>query len=411
MPILQNGFQFVPAFTSMKPLDDLTVVDFTQSVAGPVCTQLLAEMGATVIKVEPPMGDNFRNLMDGSMFTPFNHGKRSVCVDLKTAEGSSIVTELADEADVIVESFRPGVLEKYDLDYEAVRFRNEDVIYCSLSGFGRTGPYQSYPGYDPCIQAVSGLMAITGYRNRPPVRIRASLIDCGTGANAAFAILAAVRQRDRGGKGTQIDISLFDVAVSWMSYWITNYSRTGELPERAGDQGIGSAPNGVFPTRDGYTYIAVLSETMYERLCKLLDRQDLLKDERFRTNEDRIKHREALRAELNKEFEQYGAEELEQQLLEARIPAGAVRTVQDLVENDPQVEARSLIVDSYNPEVDEPVSAPSLPFRFNSGIHGSGFSSRPPKKGEHTDEILAALSYSESEIESLHEVDAVFSGS
>ncbi|WP_129116063.1 CaiB/BaiF CoA transferase family protein [Halegenticoccus tardaugens] len=395
----------------MKPLDDLTVVDLTQSVAGPVCTQLLAEMGATVIKVEPPEGDNFRNLMGGDMSVPFNHGKLSLCVDIKTDGGLSIVTELMDEADVIVESFRPGVLAKYDLDYDAVSIQNRNAVYCSLSGFGRSGPYRTHPGYDPCIQAVSGLMSITGYRDRPPVRIRASLIDCGTGANAAFAIMAAVRQRDRTGEGTHIDISLFDVAVAWMSYWITNYDRTGNLPVRAGEQGIGSAPNGVFQVDTGFTYVATLSEEMYERLCTFLGRQDLLEDERFETIEDRIEHRKTLRDELTAEFAQFGPKELEQHLLDARIPAGAVQTVQNLVEDDPHVEERSLLIDSYNPELEEPVKAPALPFRFSSGIHNGEFSLRPPKIGEHTAEILKSLSYSENEIDRLYKTGAVFSDS
>lgn len=395
----------------MRPLDDLTVADLTQSIAGPVCTQLLAEMGATVLKVEPPSGDNFRHILNGNMFTPFNHGKQSLCVDLKTDGGHSVVSQLVEEADVVVESFRPGVLEKYDLDYESVAARNEDVVYCSLSGFGRTGPYRSYPGYDPCIQAMSGLMAITGYTDRPPVRIRASLIDCGTGANAAFAILAAVRQRDRGGDGTHIDISLFDVAVSWMAYWITNYDQRGELPERAGGKGIGSAPNGVFPTGDGHIYVATLSEAMYDRLCTALDRPDLLEDDRFQTIDDRLEHRETLRDELIDEFEAFSSTDLERKLLDAGIPAGAVQTVRDLAETDEHVDARSLLVDSYNPEVDEDVVTAALPFRFSSGFHDGQFSSRPPEKGEHTEDILEALSYSPAEIERLHENGAVISSS
>ncbi|ELY92286.1 L-carnitine dehydratase/bile acid-inducible protein F [Natrialba hulunbeirensis JCM 10989] len=366
-------------------------------------------MGANVIKVEPPSGDNFRNLMGGSMFTPFNHGKQSVCVDMKTDDGHAVVTELFDEADIVVESFRPGVLEKYDLDYESVRTRNEDVIYCSLSGFGRTGPYSSYPGYDPCVQAVSGLMAITGYLDRPPVRIRASLIDCGTGANAAYAILAAVRQRDRGGTGTAIDISLFDVAVSWMSYWVSRYDRTGKLPERAGGQGIGSAPNGVFSTGDGYVYLATLSEAMYERLCRFLGREDLLEDERFETIDDRLEHRELLKEEFTGEFESYDAIELEKGLMDAGVPTGAVRTVSDIVDRDPHVAERSMLVDSYNPEADDEVVAPALPFRFSSAIHDGTFSTRPPKKGEHTTDILEALSYPEEEIADLFDQNVVFS--
>lgn len=392
----------------MKPLDDITVVDFTQSVAGPVCTQLLAEMGATVIKIEPPGGDNFRKLMGGDMSVPFNHGKLSIAVDLKTDAGLAVATELVDEADVVAESFRPGVLEKFDLDYESVRTRNEDVIYCSLSGFGRTGPSRSYPGYDPCIQAVSGLMSITGYRDRPPVRIRASLIDCGTGANAAVAILAAIRQRDRAGEGTEIDISLFDVAVAWMSYWITNYDRTGSLPERAGSEGIGSAPNGVFEAGEGYTYVATLTETMYERLCHLLERPDLLEDERFETIDDRVEHREALRDELIAEFARFESKDLEQYLLDAQIPAGAIQTVADLVEDDPHAAERGSLVESRNPETGESVLAPALPFRFSSGIHDGTFSSAPPAAGEHTVDVLESLTYDEAEIETMLEEGAVF---
>lgn len=393
----------------MKPLDDLTVVDFTQSVAGPVCTQLLGEMGALVVKIEPPGGDAFRNLMDGDMSVPFNHGKQSIAIDLKTEDGCAVATELVEEADVVIESFRPGVLEQFGLDYESVTETNEDVIYCSLSGFGRTGPYRSYPGYDPCIQAVSGLMSITGYRDRPPVRIRASLIDCGTGANAAVAILSAIRQRDRGGGGTEIDISLFDVAVAWMSYWITNYDRTGSLPERAGSEGIGSAPNGVFEAGEGYIYVATLTEGMYERLCDLLERDDLLEDDRFETLDDRVEHRDALRDELTNEFAQFDSMELENRLLEAGIPAGAVRTVQDLVEDDPHAAARGSFVESRNPDADEPVIAPALPFRFSSDIHDGTFSSPPPAVGEHTVEILESLSYEADEIEQLLEAEAVFS--
>lgn len=398
----------------MTPLNDLTVVDLTQSVAGPVCTQLLGEMGASIIKVEPPSGDNFRNLMNGSMFVPFNHGKQSICVDLKTDAGEKIVQQLAHEADIFVESFRPGVLDDYNLDYESVAAENNDIIYCSLSGFGRDGPYQTYPGYDPCIQAMCGLMATTGYADRPPVRIRASVIDCGTGANAAFAIMAALRHRDRGraeredDNGTHIDISLYDVAVSWMSYWIANYDQTGELPERAGQKGIGSAPNGVFTTRDGHIYICTMTEGMYDRLCDILDRPDLKEDDRFETISDRLENRESLRNELNDEISHHNAKQLEQDLLADRIPAGAVQSVKDLVEDDPQVAQRSMVVDSHNPETDTSVRVSALPFRMDPDLYDGEFSGRPPKKGEHTHNILSALTYSSEEIEDLYAADAVF---
>jgi crotonobetainyl-CoA:carnitine CoA-transferase CaiB-like acyl-CoA transferase len=391
----------------MTPLGDITVVDLTQSVAGPVCTQLLGEMGATVIKVEPPSGDNFRNLMNGSFFTPFNHGKESVCVDLKTDRGREIVTTLAHEADVFVESFRPDVLDQYDLDYQSIYNINDNIVYCSLSGFGHEGPYCDYPGYDPCIQAMCGLMATTGYPDRPPVRIRASVIDCGTGANAAFAIMAAIRNRDRTGEGTHIDISLFDVAVSWMSYWIAEYDVTGEVPKRTGQLGIGSAPNGLFPTRDGYLYLCTMTESMYERLCSLVERPDLLKDERFQTIDDRLNHRDELRSILSEEFETYTAKDLEQRCLNARIPAGRVQTIKDVTENDPHVEERSMVVESRNPETKSSARVSALPFQFSTEIHDGGFSTAPPAKGEHTIDVLQAISYSDEEIARLCEAGVV----
>lgn len=392
------------------PLDDITVFDLTQSVAGPVCTQHLGEMGADVIKVEPPSGDAFRNVMQGSMFVPFNHGKKSLCINLKTDDGQALVSQLAEEADVIVESFRPGVLDKYGLDYNTVSETNDNVVYCSLSGFGQRGPYHEYPGYDPCIQAMCGLMSSTGYADRPPVRIRSSVIDCGTGANAAFAIMAAIRRRDQSGDGAHIDISLFDVAVSWMSYWMANYDQTGEVPEREGQYGIGSAPNGVFSTVDGNIYVCTMTEAMYERLCEVLDRPDLLADERFDTMDKRLENRSALREELHTEFEQYDNEELERLLLDARVPAGAVRTVRDVVESDPHVESRSMAVESYNPETDDSVRVSSLPFRFDADDDETDaeFSGLPPRKGEHTVEIMKALSLSDDEIERMRDEKAVF---
>ena len=390
---------------TMTPLDGTIVMDMTQSIAGPVCTQLLGEMGATVIKIEPPQGDAFRNVMQGSMFVPFNHGKQSLCVNLKHEEGQDLLTHLAEDADIIVESFRPGTLEKYNLDYQSVLETNNKIIYCSLSGFGQYGPYHDYPGYDPCIQAMSGLMATTGYSDRPPVRIRASVIDCGTGANAAFAIMNALRHRDQRGKPSHIDISLFDVAVSWMGYWIANYDQTGELPERAGRRGIGSAPNGVFTTVDGTIYICTMTERMYERLCKALNCPGLLADERFETMDKRLDNRSALREELHAEFESYTSKELEKLLVDARVPAGAVRTVEDIV-NDPHVNARGMTVKSYNPETDDEVRVSTHPFRFD-GNDESDFSSPPPEKGEHTAEILQSLSLSDQEIKRLKESETV----
>ncbi|MFC7157073.1 CaiB/BaiF CoA transferase family protein [Halomarina halobia] len=390
----------------MEPLRDVDVLDLTQSIAGPVCTQMLGEMGAEVIKVEPPTGDAFRPLMNGSLFTAYNNGKKSICVDLKTERGREVLADLAGKADVLVESFRPGVLEKYGLDYETVSAENPEVVYCSLSGYGQTGPYRSYPGYDPCIQAMSGLMATTGYPDQPPVRIRSSLIDCGTGTNAAFAIMAALRERDTTGEGDYIDVSLFDVGISWMSYWIANYDATGEIPERNGEKGIGSAPNGLFAASDGYVYMITMTQAMFERLCEAVGRPDLIDDDRYRTMDDRIENRPELREDLQEEFATYAAEELERLLLEARVPAAAVRSIDEVVEL-PHAKARSMLAESYNPEAERPVEIAALPFHFASDGRRPGFSGLPPRKGEHTAEVLERLSWSDSDIETLRDEGAI----
>lgn len=390
----------------MEPLRDIDIIDLTQSIAGPMCTQMLGEMGAEVIKIEPPNGDAFRPLLNGSFFAAYNNGKKSICVDLKADEGREILTDLATKADVLIESFRPGVLEKYSLDYETISEENPNIVYCSLSGYGQTGPYRSFPGYDPCIQAMSGLMATTGYPDRPPVRIRSSLIDCGAGTNAAFAIMAAIRERDKTGKGDYIDVSLLDVGISWMSYWIANYDTTGEIPERTGDIGIGSAPNGLFEASDGYVYMITMTQAMFERLCEAVDRPDLIDEERYRTMDDRIEHRSELREELDDVFASYTTEELEHLLLEARVPAAAVRSIDEVVEL-PQIEARSMLTESYNTEVDKPVHIAALPFKFESDGERPGFSSPPPMKGEHTVDVLKEFTYSQDQIETLRSAGVI----
>ena len=191
----------------MQPFRDVAVLDLTQSIAGPACTQRLATLGADVVKVEPPDGDPFRDLVDGSMFATFNlDRKRSLAVDLKRDAGREIVQDLARRADVVVESFRPGVTERFGLDYESVSEDNPGVVYTSITGFGQDGPYADYPAYDPVIQAMSGLMSVIGYPDRPPVRIGASVIDCATGANAAFLTSAALHEAERTGEGDHLDV-------------------------------------------------------------------------------------------------------------------------------------------------------------------------------------------------------------
>jgi crotonobetainyl-CoA:carnitine CoA-transferase CaiB-like acyl-CoA transferase len=383
----------------MQPFEDVDVLDLTQSIAGPVATQFLGSLGANVVKVEPPGGDAFRDLLGGAMFASVNiSGKRSVCLDLKTDEGQRAARELAAEADVVIESFRPGVLEQFELDYEAVSEINEDVVYVSVTGFGQDGPYSEWPAYDPVIQAMSGLMSTIGYPDRPPVRIGASVIDWGTGTTAAFLAASALHEREVNGEGEHIDVNLFEVTVAWMGYWIAHYTGTGETPERAGQGFAGIAPNEIFHAADDEPfYVCAVNNRLYERLCTAIDREDLVEDDRYETNEDRWEHRETLVEELEAEFGEYDRHEICERLADAGVPVGPLRTIDELTEDDPHVAARELLTDSYNLHRDTPVRTASLPFRTASGR--PELEDRPPERGEHTEAVLEELGYDDATID------------
>lgn len=383
----------------MQPFEEVDVLDLTQSIAGPLSTQFLGTLGANVVKVEPPGGDTFRSLLDGAMFSSVNlGGKQSICLDFTTDEGREVGHELAATADVVVESFRPGVLEGFGLDYESVSATNPDVIYCSLTGFGQDGPRAEWPAYDPIIQAMSGLMSTIGYSDRPPVRIGASIIDYGTGTTAAMLIAAALHRRSVIGEGEYIDVNLFDVAVSWMGYWIAHYTGTGETPQRSGQGFAGIAPNEVFhAAEDEPFYLSVVNDRLYERLCRALDRDDLLTDERFAENVDRWENHETLREELRSEFRTYDREALTTMLAEAGVPTGPLQTVDELVEEDTHVAAREMLTGSYNHRTEEPVTTAAPPFETSDGRPDPG--GRPPELGEHTRQVLAELGYDDERID------------
>lgn len=385
----------------MQSFTDIDVLDLTQSIAGPVSTQFLGMLGANVIKVEPPEGDAFRGLIDGAMFASVNLGnKQSICLDLKSKEGLAAARSLAEKADVVVESFRPGVVDQFGLDYESVRDVNEDIVYLSLTGFGQDGPYSSWPAYDPVIQAMSGLMSTIGYKDRPPARIGASVIDWGTGTTAAFLLASALLQRERTGAGEYIDVNLFEVTTAWMGYWIAQYTGTGEVVERAGQGFDGLAPNEVFHAAGGEPfYLCVVNDTLYERLCTALDRPDLLEDERFITNDRRWDHRETLKEALEAEFEQHERADLCEQLAAAGIPNGPLQEVDELVEADPHIQARKMLTESHNLWQDIPVKTANPPFKTSNGRPDLG--DRPPKQGEHTRMVLKSIGYDDSEIEEM----------
>ncbi len=310
----------------MHVLRGKRVLDVTSSLAGPTCGQLLASLGAEVLKIEPPGGDHARSWGppfidgEGAMFLASNAGKRSLVLDLSTAEGCERLLELVDGADVLVQSLRPGAAESHGFGPDAVRARNPGIVYCSIGAFGSRGPLRDQPGYDPLLQAASGIMSVTGENGRPPVRVGVSLIDLATGLWAAFGILAALQA----GEGALVEVSLYETALWLLNYQLVGYLGTGEVPGREGSAFAQIAPYQVFPTRDGELMIVAGNDKLFRGLCEVLG---LDADARFATNPDRVRHRAELAALIEERTRTWPTEELLEALVAAGIPASPVRDV------------------------------------------------------------------------------------
>jgi len=314
--------------TGFAPLAGMRVIDVTASLAGPSCTQLLAALGADVVKVEPPEGDHARHWgppfvgEDGALFFAANAGKRSLALDL--AGDVDVVLRLVDEADVFVQSLRPGLAEKRGLGADVLRARNPRLVYCTIGAYGATGPLADRPGYDPLMQAATGLMSVTGEPDGPPVRAGVSLIDFATGQWAAIGILAALLEREQTGAGRTIDTSLYETALALLSAQIASYAATGEAPGRYGSAFPLIAPYEVFPTSDGALMIVAGSDNLYERLRSVLGLPD---DERFRTNPDRVRNRAELASVIAERLRARTSDKWEAALADAGVPASPVRDV------------------------------------------------------------------------------------
>ena len=390
-------------------LDGVRVLDLSRVLAGPWASQMLADLGADVIKVERPgRGDDTRHWgppwwsQGGSSayFSSANRGKRSVAVDIATAEGQSLIRELARKSDVLLENYKVGGLSKYKLDYASLREVNPGLVYCSITGFGQSGPYRDRAGYDFMIQAMGGLMSVTGEPDHMPgggpLKVGVALADVMTGLYASNAILAALFARTRTGRGRHLDLSLMDVQVATLANQAANYLCSGQVPERLGNAHPNIVPYQAFAASDGWLIVAVGNDAQFARFAESLGFAEWATDPRFVDNAARVDHREALIGLIKPQLQKRTVLEWLTSFNAVGVPCGPVNTVRDVVA-DPQVQERGLVRDK------DVMSLIASPIR-EAGRQAYCAERMPPTLGEHTEDVLSGLlDMSESEIAALRE--------
>jgi formyl-CoA transferase len=376
----------------------LRVIDLTRVLGGPYCTQILADHGADVIKVEPPAGDEVRDWgppfhgEDAAYFIGINRNKRSIGLDLASEGGRAVLLKMLETADVLIENFKPGTLDKWGLGNDVVREKFPRLVHCRISGFGGDGPRGGNPGYDAIIQAMTGMIAATGSQESGPTRIGVPLVDITTGLYAAIGILMALAERQKSGHGQFLETTLYETGLAIMHPHAANYFLHGKPPALTGNEHPNLVPYAIFEARDGKIFTGVGNDGTFRKLCKEIGKPELGTDPRFARNKDRIANRAALRTELEAVFKQYDAEPLCDRLLNAGLPAGPVQSIDKALTNAHTVHRGDVIEQDWYKGVASPI-------RFERSK--ASLRSLPPKFSEHAGAVLAEFGYSPGDVETL----------
>lgn len=381
-------------------LDNVRVLDFSHVVAGPLCSMLMADMGANVTKIESPAGELGRTIgppwqgEESVVFLSMNRNKQGIAIDLKKPGANEIILRMAASADVLVESFRPGVMDSLGIAYEAVRTARPSIVYCSISSFGQTGPWSDRPGVDGIIQAVSGLMSTIGTAESGPCKVPVPIADMATGYLAVIAVLGALRSRDRTGMGQHLDVNLYNATIMLQQVGMAFHLATGELPAKTGSAAPYAAPNETYPTADGWLMVAAYQPGRWSALCRVLGRPELEIDARFATNADRIRNRTALASALGEVFRSRTTAAWARMLREADILCGEIEDYASVV-TSPQYRHNGIELEMAHPTAGM-VRAPGFGIGAGGGMPRRN--SAAPLLGQHTLEVLRDYGFSEREI-------------